>query len=108
MQHICPKCLYKGIAKYTILDNLNIPIAGFFLGLGFYMLSMVDFSFTFYKHEFILLVIFCFPFFFIGTFLIYNYYEKNSNLCPKCNYGQMVIINSNKANKLIEDNNLEL
>ena len=109
MNQICPKCFYTGKAKYKTLNNYNIPLGGVFIALGVYSLSFVTFSEFLSKDSYILhFILISLPLFLIGAFLIYNYHETNSDLCPKCNYGHMLIIGSKKADKLIEENHIRI
>ncbi len=60
------------------------------------------------SYPFIFYILFCFPFVLLGAFLIYNYQDNNSDLCPKCSYGHMLLLNTVKANKFIQTNNIKI
>lgn len=72
------------------------------------MISFLDVSPFPANYSLLFILVFCLPFFLIGGYLIHNYRDKNNNSCPKCRYGQMILVNSKKANKLIEENSLEV
>lgn len=108
MKQICPTCQYIGKSKFTPFETYKIPLGGFLIGWGVYMMSFVDYQNFIAEYQIINLLVGCISFILIGGFLLYNNQEINSDLCPKCCNGHMLKINSKKANKFIEENSIQL
>lgn len=89
MDKICPKCLYRGKSKFLVLDDFRIPVGGFFMGLGFMMLSVDEFS-RFFSGESMLFLISVFLVAFTGFLILMNCYNKNSDICSKCGYDHVI------------------
>lgn len=107
MEKICPKCLSRGKAKFLVLDDFSIPMGGFFIGLGFMLLSVDEFS-RFFTLDSPLLLISIFLVAFTGFLILMNSYNKNNNICSKCGYDHMIEDNTPEADNPTEHNSSNL
>lgn len=109
MLHICPKCLYIGKAKRTtMLGGTYIPLVGFVLGFVFFWLPIQLFLGPAELLDYLILPLFPLVCLALVIYLLIDYYKQNSHLCSKCGNESMIELNTEKADNLIHQYNLNI
>lgn len=83
----CPNCQFKGKPKFIPTNSFGLPIAGFLLGIFFYWLA--DYPHINRGISLWVFLVFLAIALIPVLFLLVNYYYKNHNSCPRCEYGKM-------------------
>lgn len=106
MKEICSNCLYTGESGHSGRNACRFPLAGLLLGVGVNgITSVIPDSET--SGSTLVLVIITIACLFTAFYLLYRCINKSRRACPKCNYGDMIEMNTPEADKLVEQHSLK-
>ncbi len=106
VKRLCLKCL--SVQNMVIRPDYFLPLGGFFIGLGFYYMPFGLFERFSTDPKTIFFLLFSIAEIILGTYMVVGFIKTKYKFCNVCNHSTTIELDSDEANDLKKQHNLNL